>query len=149
MEKDNKKYSITNLSSDQLFLIISAVENQSRFNSGQIEHAFEDILWTTTRITDLDDEGRIGRREFFNSIKKEVFPELSPDASYGIGNAEEDDKLAKLRSSQYDLYRHLRFLHTKENNKEEDNDTWSVYDTPGMYYSDDERVGLKVEDTDE
>lgn len=121
--EDELKYEIQ-VTEKQLMIIINAVERMSRFNSGQVGEVLEDIWWQSDRLNGDT------REKMVRLLKTTIFPELSRNESYGVGEA--SNKLEQLVMEQYELYRQLQHKRVTL----EPSEHYSVYNYQGLKYTD-------------
>jgi hypothetical protein len=111
---EEKIYRIT-MTESQLRIMIKAIEDWSRFLSGQCE------MWNAISL--LDNYHEI--KEKLEQLQNLVAPDLPSGASYGwSGGGCENEKQAKAIAMSYMLYReplHYLSIHSNKNH-------WSVYD---------------------
>jgi len=132
-----EKYKIE-LTKEQLHIVMNCVEKVSRFNAGQLEHIIEDINWYTDNVTN-------NRKEIEHNLfilKRNLFPELSNNESYGVGKC--DNKLGLLRQKQYEIYRELRYQLEVLNPVND----WNVYKSPSLKYTDESFPLVKLSTND-
>lgn len=128
----NKKYTVE-FTEKQLRVMATGLEFYSRFLAGQ---------WGIPSAMQFKEYELQGKYEGFwnkrNYVEEQLkplkqhFTGLSIDASYGIGS----DKLCEDAKIAYDIYRPIW---EKFN---EDSETWNVYSSPGLQYSEEGRVKI-------
>lgn len=100
----NENYQIT-VNREQLILIAKCIEDIGRFAAGQPE-----LYNTITELTAYDtDRSRLDEiNEHLFSVKKLLYPELHPNASYGYNGGEgQTDRAKNLVGNAYQIYREM------------------------------------------
>lgn len=129
---------------EQLSVVQQACEFMSRFCTGQLDMLPQSFLgYLHKKDEPVADycERRDNWTEGLKIAKKAMFPELSTNASYGIGSKYEEANIC------YDIYRPILEQFTKE--YKEANlaiNNWSVYDHPGLTTSKEGRISIKTID---
>lgn len=135
------KYQIE-FTKEQLSVVQQACEFMSRFCTGQLDmipESFKGYL--------MKEKESIGdyceRRDNWNLglqiAKQAMFPELMPNASYGISSKYEEANIC------YDIYRPILEQFTKERNSENlHNAQYSVYKHPGLTTSKEGRITINI-----
>ena len=137
-----KKYKLE-LTEKQVGVVAEALEFFSRFSAGQFTMFPRSLEGWTWEKWSGDEYQR--RREIWegclNQAKMQMF-DMHPNASLGIGNEEltEEAKVA------YDIYRPILEQFAKESRENNPDRSWNVYDSPGLTYSKEGRVDVKIED---
>lgn len=135
------KYRI-DLTTEQLSVIQKACEFYSRFLAGQWEIP-DELQWKEYEIQDKYDGfwGKRNRIEQLFKEQKSEFMRLHLNESYGIGS----ENLHEYAKVSYDIYRPILEQFTKEyNEKNPDNNNYSVYDHPGSPYSKQGRIKIET-----
>ena len=108
---------------EQLMLIANAVEDWSRFLSGQCE------MWNATSLIDDTEDMHDCRKTLDRMVKPYVTPELGADASYGwSGGGCPNDNQRKAIAMSYGVYRQIR--HVMAIGRK--GDTYCVYNSPTL-----------------
>jgi len=129
------KYQIE-FTKEQMYCIARGLEFYSRFLAGQ---------WRIPEVMEWKEYKNQGKTDgFWNTrnyvenqlnILKSQFTGLQLNASYGIGS----DEQAEDAKTSYDIYRPIweEFIG-------KDADSWNVYSSPGLTYSKEGRIKIKV-----
>jgi len=137
------KYQIE-LTREQLSVVQQACEFMSRFCTGQLDMLPQSFLgYLHKKDEPVADyyERRDNWTEGLKMAKKAMFPELSTNASYGIGSKYEEANIC------YDIYRPILEQFTNERNSENlHNAQYSVYNSPGLTTSKEGRISIKTID---
>ena len=135
----NKKYTLE-LTRKQLQVVQEALEFFSRFTAGQLNHlppSLEAYLWGK-----WDTDAFVERREEWkialDLVKKRMF-DLHPNESIAIGSP----KLLEEAKIAYDIYRPILERFAEERRASDPEAYWTVYDSPGLAYSEEGRVLVK------
>lgn len=134
------KYQL-NLTRKQLSSIQEACEFMSRFCTGQPEvlpQSFEGHLHKKDEPIDAYCERRDNWKIGLLMAKKAMFPELNPNASYGISTKYEEANIC------YDIYRPILEQFSKEYKVDNPEKSYSVYDHPGLTTSKEGRISIKT-----
>ena len=135
------KYQIE-FTKDQIAVIQEACEFMSRFCTGQLDmlpQSFQGYLRQEKESVDDYCQRRDLWLHGLKIAKKAMFPELTPNASYGIGSKYEEANIC------YDIYRPILEQFTKEHNSENlHNAQYSVYSSPGLTTSKEGRISIKT-----
>jgi len=135
------KYQIE-FTKDQLAAIQEACEFMSRFCTGQLDMLPQSFLgYLHKKDESVEDycERRDTWIEGLKIAKKAMFPELSTNASYGIGSKYEEANIC------YDIYRPILEQFTKERRPEKPYEgNYSVYGHPGLTTSKEGRIKIKT-----
>ena len=127
---------------EQLSVVQQACEFMSRFCCGQLDmfpESFKGYLHKQSK--DIDDYclRRDDWELCLKRAKSRMFPELSTNASYGIGSKYEEANIC------YDIYRPILEQFTKEHRPENpDENNYSVYGHPGLTTSKEGRISIKT-----
>lgn len=138
------KYQIE-FTKEQLSVIQEACEFMSRFCTGQLDMlpmSFQGYLHKEKNSVD----DYCNRRDMWKCgldiAKKAMFPELNPNASYGIGSKYEEANIC------YDIYRPILEQFTSERNRQNaangEESLCSVYSNPGSTISKEGRITIKT-----
>ena len=138
------KYQIE-FTKEQLSVVQQACEFMSRFCNGQLDmipESFKDYLHKQSK--DIDDYclRRDDWELCLKRAKKCMFPELPPNASYGIGSKYEEANIC------YDIYRPIleQFDLERRETILSQPKHWSVYSSPGLTTSKEGRISIKTID---
>jgi len=132
------------LTRKQLSVIQEACEFMSRFCTGQLDmlpQSFAGYLQKDKESVEDYCERRNRWESSLRNAKRAMFPELMPNASYGIGSKYEESNIC------YDIYRPILEQFTKEYREENiPVNNYSVYGHPGLTTSKEGRIAIKVVD---
>ena len=135
------KYQIE-FTKDQLAVIQEACEFMSRFCTGQLDMLPQSFLgYLRDKNKNIDEycDKRDSWEYGLKIAKQAMFPELSTNASYGIGSKYEEANIC------YDIYRPILEQFTNERNSENlHNAQYSVYSSPGLTTSKEGRIIIKT-----
>ena len=127
---------------EQLSVVQQACEFMSRFCTGQLDmlpQSFQGYLRQEKESVDDYCQRRDLWLHGLKIAKQAMFPELTPNASYGIGSKYEEANIC------YDIYRPILEQFTSERNSENlHNAQYSVYDSPGLTTSKEGRISIKT-----
>jgi len=130
---------------EQLSVVQQACEFMSRFCGGQLDaipESFKGFLHKKDESVESYCQRRDDWNYTLNLAKKAMFPELSTNASYGIGSKYEE------ANTCYDIYRPILEQFTSERNREAAIDgkesSYSVYSHPGLTTSKEGRITIKT-----
>ena len=131
-----KKY-IIECNEKHLATIANGLEFYSRFLAGQWEIP-EELQWSEYSIQGKPNGFWNTRNEVEDDFKmlKTKFMKLNSGEFYGIGS----DKAPKEMQVAYDIYRPI----LEEFHK--GSDSWNVYSSPGLAYSNEGRIKVKLSD---
>lgn len=137
----SKKY-VVEFTREQLRTLARGLEFYSRFLAGQWE--IPDNMEMKEFELQEKYDGFWEKRNYVEEqfkILKSHFTGLPLNASYGIGS----DKLHEDAQISYDLYRPIWEQFAKEHReKNPEEKYYSVYDSPGLQYSDEGRIKVEV-----
>lgn len=132
---------------EQLSVIQEACEFMSRFCTGQLDMLPQSFLgYLRQEKESVADycERRDNWTEGLKIAKKAMFPELSTNASYGIGSKYEEANICydiyRPILEQFDLERRETILSKPKH--------WSVYSHPGLTTSKEGRISIKTIDNE-
>ena len=127
---------------EQLSVVQQACEFMSRFCTGQLDmlpESFQGYLRQEKESVDDYCQRRDLWLHGLKIAKQAMFPELTPNASYGIGGKYEEANIC------YDIYRPILEQFTNERNSENlHNAQYSVYSSPGLTTSKEGRISIKT-----
>lgn len=140
------KYRI-DLTGRQIITVQKACEFYSRFLAGQWEIP-DELQWSEFSLRDKPSnfwEIRNLSQDMLNQAKVVFFDgKHSTNSAYGIGSKE----LSEYAKIAYDIYRPILETFSKESRKEHkkngDDVYWTVYDSPGLTYSEQGRIKVDV-----
>lgn len=134
---------------EQLSVVQQACEFMSRFCCGQLDmlpQSFQGYLRQEKESVDDYCQRRDLWLHGLKIAKQAMFPELTPNASYGIGSKYEEANVC------YDIYRPILERFDAERRSTEKFDisgelmNWSVYSHPGLTTSKEGRISIKTID---
>ncbi len=131
-----------NLNKKQLDVVQESLEFFSRFCAGQwrIPDSMEFKEYENANKDSGFWEIRNAVEDSFRALKSELTG-MRLNEFYGIGS----DKLCESAKIAYDLYRPVLELRSKEYKEANpDKDSWNVYSSPGLSYSKEGRIEIKV-----
>jgi hypothetical protein len=139
----SKKY-VIEFTKEQLRTMARGLEFYSRFLAGQWE------IPDAMEFKEYKNQGKVdGFWEMSNQVEEQLkflkvqFTGLPLNASYGIGS----DRLHKDAKVSYDIYRPIWEQFAKEyREKNPGKKHYSVYDSPGLQYSDEGRIKVEVKE---
>ena len=137
----NKKY-VVEFTKAQLNTVAVGLEFYSRFLAGQWEIP-DEMEFKEYEIQEKYDSFWEKRNYVEDQLRilKAHFTGLHINASYGIGS----DNLAEGAKISYDIYKPIREQFAKEHREKNSGEKWySVYDYPGLQYSDEGRIKVEV-----
>ena len=136
------KYQIE-FTKEQLSVVQQACEFMSRFCTGQLDmlpQSFQGYLRKEKESVDDYCQRRDLWLHGLKIAKKAMFPELSTNASYGIGSKYEEANVC------YDIYRPIleQFDLERRETILSEPKSWSVYSSPGLTTSKEGRISIKT-----
>ena len=139
----SKKY-VVEFTREQLRTMARGLEFYSRFLAGQWE------IPDAMEFKEYENQGKVdGFWEMRNQVEEQLkflkvqFTGLPINASYGIGS----DRLHKDAKIAYDTYRPVLEQFAKEHREKNPEERYySVYDSPGLQYSDEGRIKVEVKE---
>lgn len=137
----SKKY-VVEFTREQLTVMARGLEFYSRFLAGQWE------IPDTMEFKEYENQNKVkGFWEMRNQVEEQLkllkvqFTGLPLNASYGIGS----DRLHKDAKVSYDIYRPIWEQFAKEHREKNPGEKhYSVYDSPGLQYSNEGRIKVEV-----
>ena len=139
----SKKY-VVEFTEKQIETVARGLEFYSRFLAGQWE--IPDAMEVKEYNLQEKYDGFWEKRNYVEEqlkILKAHFTGLNINASYGIGS----NKLHKDAKIAYDTYRPIWEQFAKEYREKNPGEKWySTYDSPGLQYSDEGRITIKVKE---
>jgi hypothetical protein len=128
---------------EQLSVVQQACEFMSRFCTGQLDMLPQSFLGYLHKKNKEIDEycDKRDKWEYGLKITKQaMFPELSTNASYGIGSKYEPANVC------YDIYRPIleQFDAERRETILSEPKSWSVYSSPGLTTSKEGRISIKT-----
>jgi len=141
-----QKYSINNLSQKQLNIIAEALESLSRNLAGQFDNGVLESFKFKRSYPAVNPKANWDKlRELTDNIKKEIFPQLNANASFGIGHPELHDD----SNISYELYRIINkyLIDRKEMGLDKRSLGINVNREAPLHYSKEELVVLSEDNT--
>ena len=127
---------------EQLSVVQQACEFMSRFCTGQLDMLPQSFLGYLQKERESVADYCEQRDNWIDGLKiakKAMFPELSTNASYGIGSKYEEANIC------YDIYRPILEQFAREYKEANpDVNNWSVYGHPGLTTSKEGRISIKT-----